>query len=179
MNKAPLNNAKKKFQLDKKGSSLVELIIVIILFAAFVPISLNIFIGGRKVTGQAYVQHAAARALTETTDILVFIRNKSFNLLADGSFYLIRNPGNNSWLIKNDLPDKDTFERFITISSALRHQSSDDLYFDEDIGPSYTDANTKKIKIEILWAPDYIPLDLISRTFYISDWQNSYIYSSN
>ena len=40
----------------------------------------------------------------------------------------------------------------------------------------YEDPDTKKIDINILWAPDYIPLDLISQTFYITDWQNSYNY---
>ena len=174
-----MNNLKKKFWLNNNGSSLVELIIVTILFAIFVPISLNIFIGGRKVTGQSYIQHAAATTLTETTDILEVIRNGGFNLLTEGSFYLIRNPGNNSWLIKSDLPDRDTFERFITISKALRHQEDDDIYFDGDVGPSYEDPNTKKVEIQVLWAPDYIPLDLISRTFYVSDWQNSFTYPSS
>ncbi len=173
-----MNKEHKNHRPDTKGSSLVELIIVTILFAIFIPVSLGIFIGGRKITGQSYVQHAAAITLTETTDILEFIRNDGFDLLTEGSFYLIRNPGNNSWLIKSDLPDKDTFERFITVSNALRHESNDDLFMNGDIGTAYEDPNTKKIEIEILWAPDYIPLDLISRTFYVSDWQNDYVYPS-
>lgn len=177
--KALLNNPKKKFWQKKEGSSLVELIIVTILFAIFVPISLNIFIGGRKITGQSYIQHAAATTLTETTDILEFIRNDGYHLLNEGSFFLIRNPGNNSWLIKSDLPDKDTFERYITVSQAQRHEANDDLYLEGDTGTSYEDPNTKKIEIEILWAPDYIPLDLISRTFYITDWQNDFTYPSS
>jgi len=45
---------------------------------------------------------------------------------------------------------------------------------DGDTGISYEDVNTKKVEIEILWAPDYIPLDLISRTFYVSNWQKDY-----
>jgi len=173
-----LNNQKRKFRPDKRGSSLVELIIVTILFAIFIPVSLGIFIGGRKITGQSYIQHAAAITLTETTDILEFIRNDGYAMLTNGSFYLIRNPGNNSWLIKSDLPDKDTFERFITVSNAQRHESNDNLFLEGDVGTSYEDPNTKKIEIEILWAPDYIPLDLISRTFYVSDWQSDFTYSS-
>jgi len=154
----------------------VELIIVTILFAIFVPASLGIYISARKITGQSYIQHAAAVNLAETTDILEFLRNLGFSQIEDGSFYLIRNPGNNSWLIKNDLPDKDTFERFIVVSDAIRHNNSDNIYFDGDTGGSYTDPNTKKVEINILWAPDYIPLDLISQTFYITDWQNIYTY---
>ena len=176
--RAPLNNLLQK-RRGTAGSSLVELIIVTILFAIFVPISLGIYIGGRKITGQSYIQHAAAIALTETTDILEYMRNENFNLLENGSFYLIRNPGNNSWLIKNDLPDKDTFERYITVSDALRHQENNNLYFEGDTGPSVEDANTKKVAIQILWAPDYIPLDLISRTFYVSNWQNNFTYPSS
>jgi len=174
-----LNNLKKKFRGKNRGSSLVELIIVTILFAIFVPVSLGIFIGGRKITGQSYIQHAAAITLTETTDILEFMRNEGFHIISEGSFYLIRNPGNNSWLIKSDLPDKDIFERFITVSNALRHQENDDLYFEGDIGPSYEDPDTRKIEIQILWAPDYLPLDLISRTFYVSDWQSNFTYASS
>ncbi|MBN2307173.1 hypothetical protein JXD20_04260 [Candidatus Peregrinibacteria bacterium] len=174
-----MNNKVSKFRPDKKGSSLVELIIVTILFAIFIPVSVGIFIGGRKITGQSYIQHAAAITLTETTDILEFIRNDGFATLTNGSFYLIRNPGNNSWLVKSELPDKDTFERFITVSNALRHESNDDLFLEGDVGTSYADSSTKRIDIEILWAPDYIPLDLISRTFYVSDWQNDYIYPSS
>lgn len=174
-----MNNPILKHRQNVKGSSIVELIIVTILFALFVPISLGIYIGGRKITGQSYIQHAAALALTETTDILEYMRGQNFNLLGNGSFYLIRNPGNNSWLIKSDLPDKDTFERYITISNALRHQSSNHLYFDGDTGPFVEDSDTKKIEIQILWAPDYIPLDVISRTFFVSNWHNNFIYPSS
>ena len=174
-----MNFKNRKYRPDKRGSSLVELIIVTILFAIFVPISLGIFIGGRKITGQSYIQHAAALTLTETTDILEFIRNDGFVTLTNGSFYLIRNPGNNSWLVKSELPDKDTFERYITISNALRHDSNDDLFMEGDTGSSHEDPNTKKIEIEILWAPDYLPLDLITRTFYVSDWQNDFAYTSS
>ena len=177
--RAPLNNISPNHRTDTRGSSLVELIIVTILFAVFVPISLGIYIGGRKITGQSYIQHAAAIALTETTDILEYMRNENFDLLENGSFYLIRNPGNNSWLIKSDLPDKDTFERYITVSDALRHEENGNLYFGNDTGSSYADPDTKKVEIQILWAPDYIPLDLISRTFYVSNWQTDFTYPSS
>ncbi len=154
----------------------MELIIVTILFAILIPSSLGIYIGAKKVSGQAYIQHSAAIALGETSDILRFLRNQGYGLLENGSFYLIRNPGTNSWLVKSDLPDMDTFERYITVSNALRHQASDNLYFDDDTGPSYEDTNTKKIELDILWAPDYIPTDLISKTIYISNWQSNIAY---
>jgi len=163
---------------NKKGSSLVELIIVTVLFAILVPSSVGIFIGARKIAGQGYVQHSAAVTLGETDDILRYMRNQGFSLLADGSFYLIRNPGTETWLIKSDLPDKDIFERYVTISNALRHQDTKDIYFDGDTGPSYEDQNTKKIVMQILWAPDYLPLDLITHTIYITDWQNTFTYNS-
>lgn len=171
MNKKILNR-----RPDQRGSSLVELIIVTILFAIFVPVSLGIQISGRKITGQSYIQHAGASNLSETTDILEFLRNEDFDLMTNGSFYLIRNPGNKSYLIKADLPTKDAFERYITISDAIRHKSSWALYMDGDTGPQEVDPNTKKVDISILWAPDYIPMDLISQTFYITNWQDHYIY---
>ncbi len=174
--KAPLNKKQTNRGVNQKGSSLIELIIVTILFAIFVPVSLGIYISGRKITGQSYIQHAAAANLSETTDILEFLRNEDYKLMINGSFYLIRNPGSKSYLIKTELPDKDTFERYITLSNAFRHSSTNDLYFDGDTGPSYEDTSTKKVEINILWAPDYLPLDLISQTFYITDWQNHYIY---
>jgi len=170
-------NKKNNHRLKPKGSSLVELIIVTILFAVLVPSSLGLYLGGRKVSGQSYIQHSAALTLGETSDILRFIRNKGFALVENGSFYLIRNPGTNSWLVKSDLPDKDIFERYITISNALRHTTTDDIYFDGDTGDSYEDPDTKRIDISILWAPDYIPTDLISKTTYISNWQNSFTYN--
>ena len=80
--------------------------------------------------------------------------------------------------MKNDLPDKDIFERFVTISTALRHQDTKDIYFDGDTGTSYEDPYTKKVVIQILWAPDYLPLDLITQTIYITDWQNIFTYNS-
>lgn len=172
MSKVDLN----KKQKNSRGSSLVELIIVTILFAIFIPVSLGIFISGRKIAGQSYLQHYAATTMTETVDILKFLRVQGFGLISDGSFYLIRNPGNNSWLIKNDLPSKEAFERYITVSDALRHTSNDNIFFEGDTGDNYADPNTKEVNINILWAPDYIPLDLISQTFYITDWQNNYIY---
>ena len=67
---------------------MVELIIVTVLFAILVPSSVGIFIGARKITGQAYIQHSAAVTLGETNDILRYMRNQGFSLLADGSFYL-------------------------------------------------------------------------------------------
>lgn len=169
----PLKDNKKHHRKYPKGSSLVELIIVTILFAILVPSALGIHLGARKITGQSYIQHSAALTLGETNDILKFLRSQGFGLVENGSFYLIRNPGTNSWLIKSDLPDKDTFERFVTISDALRHTGTDDLYFDGDSGPSYADPNTKRVDVNILWAPDYIPTDLISKTMYISNWQTN------
>ena len=169
-----LNKLKKNNQL--RGSSLVELIIVIILFAIMIPSALSIYVGAKKISGQSYIQHSAALTLGETSDIIRFVRNQGFEKLMNGSFYFIRNPGTNSWLVKSDLPDKETFERYITISDALRHMDSKHLYFEEDTGPSYSDPNTKKIDISILWAPDYIPSDLISKTIYVTDWQSNVIY---
>ncbi|MBU0727779.1 hypothetical protein KKA95_03780 [Patescibacteria group bacterium] len=168
----------KKIKEYKKGSSIVELIIVTILFAILVPTSIGIFISASKINGQAYIQHSAATTLGETNDILRYMRNQGFDLIANGSFYLIRNPGSNSWLVKNDLPDKDTFERYITVSNALRHDSTNNIYFDGDSGPNHEDPNTKKIEIQILWAPDYLPLDLITQTIYITNWQKTITYSS-
>ena len=174
--KEPLNKKNTNHRVDKSGSTLVELIIVTILFAILIPSSLGIYISGRKITGQSYIQHAAAANLGETTDILEFLRNEDYNLLTNGSFYLIRNPGNKSYLIKSDLPDLDIFERYITVSNALRHSNTNDLYLEGDTGTSYEDPSTKKVEINILWEPDYIPLDLLSQTFYITDWQNNYPY---
>lgn len=162
----------------RKGSSLVELIIVTVLFAILVPSSVGIFIGARKIAGQAYVQHSAAVTLGETNDILRYMRNQGFSLLSNGSFYLIRNPGTETWLMKSDLPDKDTFERYVTITSALRHQDTKDIYFEGDTGASYEDPDTKRIVIQILWAPDYLPLDLITQTIYITNWENIFTYNS-
>ncbi len=154
----------------------MELIIVIVLFAILVPSSVGIFISARKISGQGYVQHLAAVTLGETSDILRYMRNQGFTLLVNGSFYLIRNPGTETWLIKSDLPDKDIFERYVTISTALRHQDTKDIYFDGDTGPSYEDPETKKIVMQVLWAPDYIASDLITQTVYVTDWQNIFTY---
>lgn len=175
----PLNKILSKIRNSSKGSSIVELIIVTVLFAILIPISLTIYIGARKISGQSYVQHSAALTLGETTDILRFLRNQGFNQLQNGSFYLIRNPGSNSWLVKSDLPDKELFERYITISNALRHDGSEDLYFENSTGLSHEDPNTKKVEINILWAPDYIPSNLISTTTYITNWQNPITYNQS
>jgi len=163
-------------RVNKNGSTIVELIIVIVLFIILVPASVGVFISARKIGGQAYVQHQASVTLGETNDILRYLRNEGFDLLVNGEFYLIRNPGTGSWLVKSDLPDMDIYERFITVSNALRHQDTEDLYLPGDTGASYEDPDTKKVDISILWAPDYIPLDLISHTIYISNWQKTFTY---
>lgn len=147
-----------------------------VLFLILVPASLNIFIGARKITGQSYVQNQAAVTLGEVNDIVRYIRNLNYDLLPIGEFFLIRKPGTGSWLVKSDLPDKDIFERKITVTSALRHTATDDLYMDGDTGTNYEDSDTKKIEISILWAPDYLPLDLVSHTLYITDWQKPFTY---
>ena len=160
----------------KRGSTIIELIVVTVLFAILIPIAIDLYVSARKISGQSYIQHYAALNLGESVDILRHMRNQGYELLVNGSFYLIRNPGTNSWLIKSELPDKDTYERYITITNALRHESTGDLYLDGDSGTYYEDPNTKKILVQILWAPNYIPSDLISYTFYISNWQNTYTF---
>jgi hypothetical protein len=172
------NKIKIKSRGVKKGYSIVELIIVTVLFAIFVPTAIGLFISAQKISGQAYVQHSAAVTLGETNDILRYMRNQGFDLLVNGSFYLIRNPGTGSWLVKSDLPDFDIFERYITVSNALRHQDTNDIYFDGDMGLSYEDPDTKKIIMEILWAPDYLPLEQITQTIYITNWQKPITYNS-
>lgn len=162
----------------KRGSSLVELIIVTVLFAILVPASLGIFVSGRKISGQSYIQHQAAVTLGEVDDILRYMRNIAFEMLPNGDFFLIRNPGVGSWLVKADLPDRDIFERHVTISNALRHTDTKDLYMPGDTGASYEDPDTKKIQMNILWAPDYLPLDLISHTIYITNWTKAVEYDA-
>jgi hypothetical protein len=173
--------AKSKKQLGvkgNKGSSLVELVLVTVLFAILIPASLGVFVSGSKISGQSYIQHQAATTLGEVDDILRYMRNLDIGMLPNGEFYLIRSPGTGSWLVKNDLPDMDIFERHVTISSALRHVGTKDIYMPGDTGESYVDPDTKKIDISILWAPDYIPMDLISHTIYITDWTKAVTYDS-
>ena len=163
---------------NRKGSSMVELIIVTVLFLVLIPASLGIFVSGRKISGQSYIQHQAAVTLGEVDDILRYMRNIDYNTLPNGDFYLIRNPGTGSWLVKSDLPDKDTFERHVIISDASRHTATNDLFLPGDVGASYQDPETKKVQINILWAPDYLPMDLISHTIYITDWTRAVTYDS-
>jgi hypothetical protein len=163
---------------NRKGSSLVELVLVTVLFAILVPASLGVFVSGSKISGQSYIQHQAAVTLGEVDDIIRYMRNLDISMLPNGDFYLIRSPGTGSWLVKSDLPDKDIFERHVVISSALRHTGTKDLYMPGDTGASYEDLDTKKIDISILWAPDYIPMDLISHTIYITDWTKAITYDS-
>lgn len=156
---------------NKKGLSLVELVVVTVLFMALIPTSLAIFIGARKITGQSYIQHQASVTSGETNDIIRYMRNLDFDWLVNGSFYLIRNPGNGSWLVKGDLADMDIFERRVVVSDAKRHTVSEDLYMEGDTGDFYEDSDTKRIDISVVWAPDYIPLDLLTHTLYATNWQ--------
>ena len=173
-----IKNKQIKRRLNTRGSTIVELMVVTILFVILIPSALSIYIGARKIGGQAYVQHQAAVTLGETNDILRYLRNQNFNLLVDGEFYLIRNPGTGSWLVKSDLPDMDIFERHITVSNALRHDTTDDLYLPGDAGTSYEDPDTKKVDIKVLWSPEYLPLDLITHTIYIANWQKVITFNS-
>jgi len=81
--------------------------------------------------------------------------------------------------VKADLPDKDIFERHVVISDALRHPETNDLFMPGDTGASYTDTGTKKIQMDILWAPDYLPMDLISHTIYVTNWMGQVAYGSS
>ena len=170
------NRNKHRRNNKTRGLSIVELIITIVLFLILVPTSLVIFVGARKIVGQSYIQHQAAVTLGENNDILRYMRNLNFELLVNGTFYLIRNPGTGSWLVKSDLPAMDIFERRITVSSALRHSDTNDLYMSGDMGDSYEDPDTRKIDIDVVWAPDYMPLDLLSHTLYVANWQKVFIY---
>ena len=173
-----INIRKANHSINTRGTTLVEIIIVVVLIVVLVPASLGMLISARKIGGQAYIQHQAAVTLGETNDILRYMRNQGYDLLVDGDFYLIRNPGTNSWLVKSDLPNLDTYERHITVSNALRHDGTNDLYFAGDTGASYEDPDTKKIDMEILWSPDYLPLDMASQTIYITNWQGAFAYPS-
>ncbi len=161
---------------DKKGLSLVELVVVTVLFMALIPTSLAIFISARKITGQSYIQHQASITSGETNDIVRYMRNLDYDWLVNGSFYLIRNPGNGSWLVKGDLADMDVFERRVVVSDAKRHTATSNLYMEEDTGPFYEDSDTKKIDISVVWAPDYIPLDLLTHSLYVTNWQKVITY---
>lgn len=161
---------------NRSGLSMVELIIVTVLFMILVPTSLAIFVGARKITGQSYIQHQAAITSSESSDILHYMRNLDFDWLVNGTFFLIRNPGTGSWLVKSDLADMDIFERRVVVSDARRHLSTNDIYFDGDTGVFYEDANTKRVDVSVVWAPDYLPLDLLTHTLYITNWQRVITY---
>ncbi len=110
---------------------MVELIIVTVLFLVLIPSSLGIYIGARKITGQSYLQHQAAVTLGETSDIIRYMQNLNYDSLARGEFFLIRNPGNRSWLVKSDLADMDAFERRVNVDYALRNKNDNELFLDE------------------------------------------------
>ena len=164
---------------DRRGSTIIELIIVTVLFAVFIPIAVDIYVTARKISGQSYLQHSAALSFGEATNILRHMRNQSHDFLVNGSFYLIRNPGTNSWLIKSELPDMDTYERYVSVSDAPRHESTNDLYLEGDTGSYYEDPDTKKVEIHILWAPSYIISDKIAYTFYVTNWQDTFTFVSS
>ena len=156
---------------------MIEIVIVVVLFAIFVPSALSLFISARKINGRSYIQHAAATTLSETNDIIVYMRNLSFGQLVNGDYFLIRNPGGGSWLVKNDLPDKELFERRIDISSAYRNLVSGNLCPDViDAAGAVsqgcaTDDDTKRIEVSIVWAPDYTKSETMSQTLYVTDWE--------
>lgn len=161
-----------------KGSALVELIIVTILFVTMITAMQEIFISSKKLTGQAYIQHESATILWESNNILSYMRNRGFDLLINGTYYLVPNPGANSWLLKNSIVEGTLFIRRVVISDALRHVGTDNLYLDGDTGTSYVDLDTKRLDISVLWAPDYLPQDLISHTIYVVNWLKTNTYSS-
>ncbi|MBN2096829.1 hypothetical protein JW752_05575 [Candidatus Peregrinibacteria bacterium] len=161
---------------NRSGLSMVELIIVTVLFMILVPTSLAIFVGARKITGQSYIQHQAAVTSSESADILRYMRNLDFDWLVNGTFFLIRNPGTGSWLVKSDLADMDIFERRVVVSDAKRHLDTHDLYFDGETGAFYEDPNTKRVDVSVVWAPDYLPLDLLTHTLYVTNWQRVVTY---
>lgn len=172
-----IQNKKKKNHLSsRRGSTLMELIIVVVLFVILIPAALSIFLSARRVGGQAYVQNEAARTLGETADILRFMRNRGFDLLTNGEFYLIRNPGSDSWLIKSDVPNEDIFRRRVVISNALRHEATHQLYLPGDSGLSYEDPDTKKVDITVTWSTDYLPQDSLQHTLYVSNWQKTIVH---
>ena len=172
-----------KKQKNKKGSSIVELIIVTVLFAVLVPAALGIFLAGLKISGQGYIQHEAATALGETGDTIRFLRTRGFaTLLAEGeeenTFYLVRTQEGH-WLQKGSLTEE-LFSREITVNKSYRNNTTNDICTDYD--PSSPDPNcnedqnTRKITVKILWSPDYIPQEILTQVFYLTDWQRADIF---
>ena len=170
-------------QKYKKGSSIVELIIVTVLFAVLIPAALGIFLAGLKISGQGYIQHEAATALNETGDTIRFMRTRGFaTLLPEGeeenTFYLVRTQEGH-WLQKGSLAEE-LFSREITVARAYRNNTTNNICTDYD--PDSPDPNcsededTRKITLKILWSPDYIPQEILTQVFYLTNWQKPDIF---
>ena len=166
----------KKIIYKIKGFGLIEVIIAVVIMTIFVTVGATMFITARRSAGQAFIQNTAAITLAETREMLEHMRNQDADLLSNGSFYLTRELEFSSWLIQSELPDDDLFVRQVTIEDALRHSADDHLYMDGDTGASYADPNTKKVTIQILWAPEFTPSSLLSNIIYFSNWDESYTF---
>jgi Tfp pilus assembly protein PilV len=132
----------------KKGFFLVEVVVATAVIATVLVALLGAITKSVQVSSLALQKTQAAYLLDEGAEAVKFLRNASWNSIADlednTAYYLAWN--GSSWAITQTPQSVDAFTRTITVSSVYRDASGDIIS-----GGGTLDDGTRKVLISVSW----------------------------
>src|SRR3989344_4108663 len=157
------------FPKTKPGQSLVELLVVIGMFAVISPALLTAFVASRQGRVQTQYRLQAVAYLTEASEAVRSVREKGWTTFAvNGIYHPVANASDWSLALDPDTPAPG-LTRSIEIADAHRNASG---ALDET--STTVDPSTKRITITVSWSAPYS--SNVSSVFYLTRYLDNLAY---
>ncbi|HBK34534.1 MAG: hypothetical protein UU08_C0006G0019 [Candidatus Uhrbacteria bacterium GW2011_GWE2_40_58] len=148
-----------------RGQSLVEVILVVALFAVIAVSVITVLLSSIQMTKQGVEYVAAAGYIKEGIEAVRSIRDRDWAEVTNGTHGLTTTSGYYEFLGTANTIDT-VYTRTITIEDVYRMGS-----LNGDIAPSgVLDANTKKVTINVTWDTLEDKTQNIDSVFYVMNW---------
>lgn len=152
-----------KIKKNKKGFSIIEIIVGIAVFSLSVSSIATMVVGAYGSNLQAGLRSEAHSYAVQGIEAARSIRERGWNLLQNGNHGLTDTSG--YWEFSGASDDLDPFTRVITIEDVYRDASG-------DIAPSGTlDLHTKKIISQVTWQTVYGVTNDVTLTAFATNWR--------
>ncbi|MFA6254409.1 MAG: type II secretion system protein [Patescibacteria group bacterium] len=159
----------KLFYHNRKGFSLVELILAIALFGLFATALIGLLVNSYGSDFQAEEREKANLYVQEGLEAVWSVRRQAWNLLTNGDHGLDKSSG--YWQFSGS-PDllEEKYTRTLTINDACRNSGGDII--DCSVGGALVDLHTKKATVVVTYPAITGIINRLALSAYLTTWQS-------
>lgn len=138
-----------RIKFNNKGVSLVEILLAMALFTAFLPAVISGLTASSEGLPEQEKRDSAQQLVNDTYEIVRTIRENSWANLSNGTYRPV--VSGNTWVLQSGTETTADYSRWITVGSVNRDVSGNIV-----TTGGTTDPSTKSIKVSVSWtSPNY------------------------